>query len=43
MHLTQNQFNELKTIVDNGGTGARVAYYTKLASFGFDYGRDGHA
>lgn len=41
MYLTQSQFDELKTIVDGGGSGARVAYYTKLASFGFDYGRVG--
>ncbi|WFS69519.1 calcium-binding protein (plasmid) [Agrobacterium leguminum] len=36
--LTQDQFDELSEIANSGQSGARVAYYTKLAEFGVTYG-----
>ncbi|MFA1676908.1 calcium-binding protein [Rhizobium mongolense] len=36
--LTQAQIDELTTIANSGQSGARVAYYTKLAEFGVTYG-----
>jgi hypothetical protein len=36
--LTQEQFSELQDIANGGDSGARVAYYTKLAEFGVTYG-----
>ncbi len=36
--LSQEEMNELALIANSGQSGARVAYYTKLAEFGIEYG-----
>lgn len=41
MQLTEQQMAILESIVVNGGTGARINYYTALASFGNPYGAVG--
>lgn len=41
MNLNQQQIDELQLIANTGGTGARVNYYTKLASWGLRYGEIG--
>lgn len=38
VNLTQNQINDLQAIVLSGESGSRIAYYSKLASFGIPYG-----
>lgn len=38
VNLTQAQLSELSSIANSGQSGARVAYYTKLAEFGIAYG-----
>ena len=37
-YLTQAQIEELDAIANSGQSGARVAYYSKLADFGITYG-----